>query len=306
MQKIGSLGEGRKIKRLEDVVGLVNTFEPELEDLSEGELRAKTAEFRARLQDGETLDDILPEAFACAREAARRSIGQRHFDVQILGGIVLHQGKIAEMKTGEGKTLTSTMPAYLNALAGRGVHVVTVNDYLAKRDSEWMGGIYRALGVSVGLIQANMSPQRAASRLRRRHHLRHQQRVRLRLPARQHGDAGRGHGPAARARVRDRRRGGLDPDRRGAHPADHQRHGRGLRQVVPDVRAAGSPAAARRRLRDRRGQANGRRQRVGRREGRGRRWGSTTSTSTSTRRSSTTSRTRCAPRSCTSATSTTS
>jgi preprotein translocase subunit SecA len=158
IQKIGSFGEGRKLKRLEDVVALVNTFEPELEDLSDGELRAKTAEFRRRLEDGETLDDILPEAFACAREAARRSIGQRHFDVQVVGGIVLHQGKIAEMKTGEGKTLTSTMPAYLNALAGRGVHVVTVNDYLAKRDSEWMGGIYRALGVSVGLIQANMSP----------------------------------------------------------------------------------------------------------------------------------------------------
>ncbi len=158
IQKIGSLGEGRKVKKLEGIVGLVNTFEPEIEELSDAELRARSDEFRARLADGETLDDILPEAFACAREAARRSIGQRHFDVQVLGAIVLHQGKIAEMKTGEGKTLTSTMPAYLNALAGHGVHVVTVNDYLAKRDSEWMGGIYRALGVSVGLIQANMSP----------------------------------------------------------------------------------------------------------------------------------------------------
>jgi preprotein translocase subunit SecA len=158
IQRIGSLGEGRTLKKLANVVGLVNTFEPELEDLSEGELRAKTAEFRARLADGASLDDILPEAFACVREAARRTIGQRHFDVQVLGGIVLHEGKIAEMKTGEGKTLTSTMPAYLNGLAEGGVHVVTVNDYLAKRDSEWMGGIYRALGVSVGLIQAQMSP----------------------------------------------------------------------------------------------------------------------------------------------------
>ncbi len=158
IQKIATLGEGRKIKRLEDVVALVNTFEPEVEDLSNEELRGKTQEFRRRLADGETLDDLLPEAFAAVREAARRTIGQRHFDVQLLGGIVLHQGKIAEMKTGEGKTLTSTMPAYLNALAGNGVHVVTVNDYLAKRDSEWMGGIYRALGVSVGLIQSHMSP----------------------------------------------------------------------------------------------------------------------------------------------------
>ena len=158
IQKIGTLGEGRKLKRLEDVVALVNTFEPEVEELSEEQLREKSAEFRRRLADGQTLDDILPEAFATVREAARRTIGQRHFDVQVLGAVVLHQGKIAEMKTGEGKTLTSTMPAYLNALSERGVHVVTVNDYLAKRDSEWMGGVYRALGVSVGLIQAQMSP----------------------------------------------------------------------------------------------------------------------------------------------------
>jgi preprotein translocase subunit SecA len=158
IQKIATLGEGRKLKRLEDVVGLVNTFEAGVEDLSDEELRGRTDEFRRRLEAGETLDDILPEAFASVREAARRAIGQRHFDVQILGGIVLHQGKIAEMKTGEGKTLTSTLAAYLNALAGGGVHIVTVNDYLAKRDSEWMGGIFRALGISVGLIQAQMSP----------------------------------------------------------------------------------------------------------------------------------------------------
>jgi preprotein translocase subunit SecA len=158
IQKIATFGEGRKLKRLEDVVGLVNTFEPEIEDLSDEELRDKTAEFRRRIADGASLDGVLPEAFACVREAARRTIGQRHFDVQVLGAVVLHQGRIAEMKTGEGKTLTSTMPAYLNALSDAGVHVVTVNDYLAKRDSEWMGGIYRALGVSVGLIQAQMSP----------------------------------------------------------------------------------------------------------------------------------------------------
>src|SRR5207302_653657 len=129
------------------------------EDLSDADLAGKTEEFRERLRQGETLDDLLPEAFAAVREAARRSIGQRHFDVQVLGAIVLHNGDIAEMKTGEGKTLTSTMPAYLNALEGKGVHVVTVNDYLAKRDSEWMGGVFRQLGVSVGLIHTKMDPQ---------------------------------------------------------------------------------------------------------------------------------------------------
>jgi preprotein translocase subunit SecA len=159
IEKLGQIGEGRKVKRLEQVVGLVNTFEPEVEELSDAELAGKTDGFRRRLEAGEEMDDVLPEAFACVREAARRTIGQRHFDVQVLGGIVLHQGKIAEMKTGEGKTLTSTLPAYVNALSGGGVHVVTVNDYLAKRDSEWMGPIYRALGVSVGLIQAQMSPE---------------------------------------------------------------------------------------------------------------------------------------------------
>ncbi len=158
IEKIGQLGEGRRRKRLEQLVGIVNTFEPEVEELSDGELRGKTAEFRRRLEEGATLDDLLPEAFACVREAARRAIGQRPFDVQVMGAIVLHQGNIAEMKTGEGKTLVSTMPAYLNALEGKGVHVVTVNDYLAKRDSEWMGPIYRALGLSVGLIQASMTP----------------------------------------------------------------------------------------------------------------------------------------------------
>ncbi len=157
-EKLGEFGGGRKRKRYEQVVQLVATYEPEVEDLSEGELRAKTAEFGERLEAGETLDDILPEAFACVREAATRTIGQRHFDVQVMGAAALHEGQIAEMKTGEGKTLVATMPAYLNALVGQGVHVVTVNDYLAKRDSEWMGPIYRALGVSVGLIQAQMSP----------------------------------------------------------------------------------------------------------------------------------------------------
>ena len=158
LDKLGNIGEGRKLKNLESIAQLVNTFEPEVEDLSDEELRAKTAELKQRAGNGESLDDLLPEAFASVREAARRTIGQRHFDVQLMGGGALHQGNIAEMKTGEGKTLVSTLPGYLNALAGKGVHIVTINDYLAKRDSEWMGGIYRFLGLDVGLIQATMSP----------------------------------------------------------------------------------------------------------------------------------------------------
>jgi preprotein translocase subunit SecA len=156
--KITQIGESRKLKRLEEYVALVNSFEDELADLSDAELLGKTEEFRRRLADGEALDDLLPEAFASVREAAKRTIGQRHFDVQVTGAAGLHRGGIAEMKTGEGKTLVSTMPAYLNSLTGEGVHVVTVNDYLAKRDSEWMGPIFRALGISVGLIQSEMTP----------------------------------------------------------------------------------------------------------------------------------------------------
>jgi len=156
--KLAEIGEGRKRKHLEHTADLVNTFEPEVEDLSDGELAGRTDELKRRLKDGQALDDLLPEAFAVVREAARRTLGQRHFDVQVMGATSLHQGSIAEMKTGEGKTLVSTMPAYLNALTGEGVHIVTVNDYLAKRDSEWMGPIFRLLGVSVGLIQSEMTP----------------------------------------------------------------------------------------------------------------------------------------------------
>ncbi len=159
LDKIANLGEGRKLKNLADLAKLVNTYEPEVEDLSDDELRANTIAFKERVANGAPLDDLLPEAFAAVREAARRTIGQRHFDVQLMGGAALHQGNIAEMKTGEGKTLVSTLPGYLNALEGKGVHIVTVNDYLAKRDSEWMGGIYRFLGLNVGLIQASMTPQ---------------------------------------------------------------------------------------------------------------------------------------------------
>ncbi|NLN26830.1 MAG: preprotein translocase subunit SecA [Firmicutes bacterium] len=143
---------GKELKRLRDTADRINALEPEIERLTDDELRAKTGEFKERLRQGAALDDLLPEAFACVREAAKRTLGQRHYDTQIMAGIVLHEGRIAEMKTGEGKTLAATLPVYLNALTGRGVHVVTVNDYLAKRDAEWMGNIYRFLGLSVGVI----------------------------------------------------------------------------------------------------------------------------------------------------------
>jgi preprotein translocase subunit SecA len=142
----------RELRRLRRVVDLINSLEPEVARLSDSELAGKTAEFRQRLANGETLDAILPEAFAVVREAARRTLGLRHFDVQLMGGIVLHEGNIAEMKTGEGKTLVATLAAYLNALPGEGVHIVTVNDYLARRDAEWMGPIYRMLGLTVGVV----------------------------------------------------------------------------------------------------------------------------------------------------------
>ncbi len=143
----------KELKRLQPAVNEINSLEPEFERLSDAELRAKTEEFQARLKAGSSLDELLPEAFAAVREAAKRTIGQRHFDVQLMGGIVLHQGKIAEMKTGEGKTLVATLPLYLNSLSGQGCHLITVNDYLSKRDHHWMGPIYHALGVSVGSIQ---------------------------------------------------------------------------------------------------------------------------------------------------------
>src|SRR6516164_8240447 len=147
------------VKRLKRVADYVNTLSDDVEKLTDAELRAKTDEFRKRLEEGETLDDLLPEAFAVAREAAWRVLDQRPFDVQVMGGAALHFGNVAEMKTGEGKTLTCVLPAYLNALSGKGVHVVTVNDYLAKRDSEWMGRVHRILGLEVGVILANMTPE---------------------------------------------------------------------------------------------------------------------------------------------------
>jgi preprotein translocase subunit SecA len=158
LDKILRAGEGRAIKELVKISLQVNKFEPEISSLDDQSLRAKTDSFKERVNKGETLDSILPEAFAVVREAARRTLGQRHYDVQLMGGAALHKGNIAEMKTGEGKTLVSTLPAYLNALTGKGVHIVTVNDYLAERDSEWMGRVHRFLGLKVGVILASMSP----------------------------------------------------------------------------------------------------------------------------------------------------
>jgi preprotein translocase subunit SecA len=158
LDKILRAGEGRAVKELVKISVQVNKFEQEISSLDDLSLRAKTDSFKERVNKGETLDSILPEAFAVVREAAKRTLGQRHYDVQLMGGAALHKGNIAEMKTGEGKTLVSTLPAYLNALTGQGVHIVTVNDYLAERDSEWMGRVHRFLGLKVGVILASMSP----------------------------------------------------------------------------------------------------------------------------------------------------
>ena len=146
----------KEVKRIRPIVDKINNLEPEISKLSDEELKAKTNYFKEELSKGKTLDDILPEAFAVVREASKRVLGMRHFDVQLIGGIILHQGRIAEMKTGEGKTLVATLPVYLNALTGKGVHVITVNEYLAKRDSEWMGKVYKFLVLSVGLIYGRM------------------------------------------------------------------------------------------------------------------------------------------------------
>src|SRR5579884_3629983 len=165
LEKVLRAGEGKKLRRIEGIVPYINQLESETHALSDDALKHKTVEFRQRLDQGEALDDLLVEAFAVVREAAQRVIGQRHYDVQLMGGMALHFGWIAEMKTGEGKTLVSTLPAYLNGLAGEGVHIVTVNDYLARRDSEWNGPIFEWLGLRVDCIdkhQPNSEERRNA------------------------------------------------------------------------------------------------------------------------------------------------
>src|ERR1700756_4119953 len=152
LAKVFGTKNEREVKAMLPTVAAINDLEPELKQLSDIDLAAKTIEFRERLAQGATIDDLLVEAFAVVREAGRRFLNMRHFDVQLIGGITLHPGKIAEMRTGEGKTLVATLPVYLNALEGKGVHVVTVNDYLAHRDADWMGKIYKGLGLTVGVI----------------------------------------------------------------------------------------------------------------------------------------------------------
>ena len=209
LKKVLSFGETKTLKALQREAALVNDLEPTFERLEDRDLAAKTAEFRGRLAAGEELDDLAPEAFAVVREAAKRVLGQRHYDVQVVGAGALHRGMIAEMRTGEGKTLVSTMPVYLNALRGEGVHVVTVNDYLASRDAEWMGGIYKFLGLRVGLIQAGDDPAHRKPAYNADITYGTNNEFGFRLPARQHGD---GHGlqGAARPQLCDRRRGGLE------------------------------------------------------------------------------------------------
>src|SRR5262245_19090289 len=158
-RKLFGSSNDRRVRTYQPRVAAINALEKELEALSDEQLRARTDQFKKDIADGKDLDDLLVPAFATVREAGKRTLGQRHFDVQLIGGMVLHEGRIAEMKTGEGKTLVATLPVYLNALAGRGVHVVTVNDYLAKRDSEWMGQIYKFLGLTVGVIVHGMDDE---------------------------------------------------------------------------------------------------------------------------------------------------
>ena len=216
------------------MVAAINALEPGLRELSDIDLAAKTIEFKEKIAQGATLDDLLIEAFAVVREAGRRVLNMRHFDVQLIGGMVLHKGKIAEMKTGEGKTLVATLPCYLNALEGKGVHVVTVNDYLAKRDSEWMGRLYKFLGLQVGVIVHDLDDQERKDAYDADitygtnnefgfDYLRDNMKFRIEDCVQR------------RAPLRHRRRSGLHPDRRSAHPADHFRPQRGIhRQVLQD------------------------------------------------------------------------
>ena len=220
----GSANE-RRIRSYQPRVGQINALEKELEALSDEQLRARTNEFKKQVAEGASLDDILVSAFATCREAAKRTLGQRHFDVQLMGGIILHEGKISEMKTGEGKTLVATLPVYLNALSGRGVHVVTVNDYLAKRDAEWMGQIYNFLGLTVGVIVHGLDDDQrkkaydcdvtyGTNNELGFDYLRDNMKYRL-----------EDMGPA-RPHLRHCRRSRLDPDRRGADAFDHFRSAR--------------------------------------------------------------------------------
>ncbi len=235
-EKVLRLGEGRRVKKLKQQAAHIATLEPEFQTLSDDELRAKTAEFRQRLENGESLEELLFEAFAAVREARWRESEQRMFDVQMMGGIVLHEGDIAEMKTGEGKTFVASTALYLNALPATGVHLVTVNDYLAKRDAEWNRGVFERLGMTVGWIQ-NMMPfdkRKAAYDADITYGTNSEfgfDYLRDNMATSLDNCVQRSHC------VRDRRRGRLDPDRRGAHAADHLRRARDRGEHLLRLRA---------------------------------------------------------------------
>ena len=184
VQQLAGPTHAGRFGRYAVLVDRINALEPAIEATTDDELKARAHDVRLKARQGDSLNSLLPEAFALVREAAKRTIGQRHFDVQLLGGIAIHNRCIAELETGEGKTLVATLPAFLNALPGKGVHVVTVNDYLARRDAEWMAPIYQMLGLTVGCIQTGQIRRRPPRRLRLRHHLRHGQGAGLRLPPR--------------------------------------------------------------------------------------------------------------------------
>ncbi len=252
-----SRGADKQLKEFEQITAQVNDLEPKFQAMSDDELRGQTQIFRDRYAAGESLDDLLPEAFAAMREASVRTVGMRHFDVQIIGAIALHRGMIAEMKTGEGKTLVSTLAGYLNAIAGEGVHIVTVNDYLAKRDSEWMGQIYKFMGMSVGLLQNGMK-------------------LGLKKPAYAADVTYGTNSEFGFDYLRDNmvgranmRRGRLDPHRRGQDPAHHLRRGHEVGEHLQGLRPRGARPHARGRLRDGRGQAHDLGDRQGPQEDRG-------------------------------------
>ena len=246
------LGEGKQFRQYAKRVERINAWEPELELLDDEELRAQADSLRERARDGESLDELLPETFAVVRETSRRTLGMRHFDVQMIGGMVLHSGAIAEMKTGEGKTLTATLAVALNALAGKGVHLITVNDYLARRDADWMAPLYTGLGLTVGVLQ-NMQPyeeKRAAYAADITYGTNSEFGFDYLRDNMAH--VAGGEGPARRpdrrgrqadrhAPLRDRRRGRQHPDRRGADAADHLRRARAGRRLLRPVRQARPP-----------------------------------------------------------------
>jgi hypothetical protein len=249
LDKLLRVGEGRKLKALQGLVPDINSREAELQKLSDADLRARTGDMRQQLDNGADLDDLLLDAFAVVREAASRTIGQRHYDVQMMGGAALHFGWVAEMKTGEGKTLVSTLPVYLNGLTGKGVHVITVNDYLARRDAEWMGRVHGWLGLDHRLILPDSRTTRpssapstpATSPMAPTTSSGSTTCATTWPPPRPQGAAG--------SQLRHRRRGRLDPHRRGPHAADHLGQGRRRRQALLPFASIVRGLQARRRLR---------------------------------------------------------